>query len=258
MEQTNAQGNPQNTKKTALVTGSYKGLGLAIAKRLATEKEMNVIISGRDLGKVQASQAELAKSGCVVDAIALDVESGESVSSAFSEIQRKYGTLDVLINNAGVNPTMNPAEGSFETVSPEVFEATFRTNAAAVLRVIQAALPLMRKAGYGRIVNVSTEMASLHGIASDFYPLAISYRVSKLALNGVTALLGKELAGTNILVNAYSPGWLQTDMGGPSAPFTAEEGAETALYLATLPQGGPNGRFFAEMRKFGGPMELPW
>jgi NAD(P)-dependent dehydrogenase (short-subunit alcohol dehydrogenase family) len=244
--------------KIALVTGSYKGLGLAIAQRLATEKQMTVYISGRDFPKVQATQATLAKSGVTVEALALDVDSDASVAAAVAEIERRHGRLDVLVNNAGVNPAQDPAEASILTVKPEVFNATFATNATAVLRMIQAALPLMRQNGHGRIVNVSTEMASLSGIPSDYYPLAVSYRVSKLALNGLVALAAKELAGTDILINAYSPGWLQTDMGGPSAPFTAHEGAETALHLATLPAGGPNGKFFAELRKFGGPMQLPW
>jgi NAD(P)-dependent dehydrogenase (short-subunit alcohol dehydrogenase family) len=244
--------------KTALVTGSYKGLGLAIAKRLASEKEMKVFVSGRDFAKVQSSRTELAKSGIDVEAIALDVDSDQSVATAMSEIEKKYGRLDVLVNNAGVNPTYDPKESSITTVEASVLSATFNTNAAAVLRMIQAALPLMQKNGYGRIVNVSTEMASLRGVSSDYYPLAVSYRISKLALNGIVALAAKELAGTDILVNAYSPGWLKTDMGGPDAPFTAEEGAETALYLATLPKGGPSGKFFAEMRKFGGPIELQW
>jgi NAD(P)-dependent dehydrogenase (short-subunit alcohol dehydrogenase family) len=244
--------------KTALVTGSYKGLGLAIAKRLATEKEMIVFISGRDLSKVETTQASLARSGIRVEALHLDVGSDESTEAAVFEISQRYGRLDVLINNAAVNPTQEPTESSLTTVDLSVFDETFHTNATAVLRLMQAALPLMRKNGYGRIVNVSTEMASLRGMATDSYPLAVSYRVSKLALNGIVALAAKELAGTDILVNAYSPGWLKTDMGGPDAPFTAEEGAETALYLATLPPGGPSGRFFAEMRKFGGPIELPW
>jgi len=244
--------------KTALVTGSYKGLGLAIAKRLATEKEMTVFISGRDLSKVTSTQRELADSGIHVEAVSLDVDSDQSAEAAISEIDQKHGRLDVLINNAGINPTYDPTESSLSTVKPSILNETFNTNATGVLRMIQAALPLMRKNGYGRIVNVSTEMASLRSMASDQYLLAVSYRVSKLALNGIVALAAKELAGTDILVNAYSPGWLQTDMGGPDAPFTAEEGAETALYLATLPTGGPSGRFFAEMRRFGGPMELPW
>jgi NAD(P)-dependent dehydrogenase (short-subunit alcohol dehydrogenase family) len=79
-----------------------------------------------------------------------------------------------------------------------------------------------------------------------------------VGVNALTAILGKELQGTNILVNAYSPGWMKTDMGGDDAPFTAEEGAQTGVYLATLPDGGAQGLFFAEMRKFGGPIQLQW
>jgi NAD(P)-dependent dehydrogenase (short-subunit alcohol dehydrogenase family) len=116
----------------------------------------------------------------------------------------------------------------------------------------------MQEGNYGRIVNVSTEMSSLSQIANDYYPPSPSYRLSKLGLNGLTRLLAKELKETNILVNSYSPGWLKTDMGGTDAPFTTEEGAQTAIYLATLPEGGSQGGFFAEMRKFGGPFAVPW
>ena len=134
----------------------------------------------------------------------------------------------------------------------------FTTNVLAVAQIFQALVPMMKTRNYGRIVNVSTEMASLNSLAKDYYPLAPSYRLSKAGLNSITAILAKELQGTNVLVNAYSPGWLQTDMGGPNAPFTVNEGAETAIFLATLPEGGPQGQFFAEMRKFGEPIQLPW
>jgi NAD(P)-dependent dehydrogenase (short-subunit alcohol dehydrogenase family) len=101
-------------------------------------------------------------------------------------------------------------------------------------------------------------MASLSSIPNDVYPLAPSYRLSKAGVNALTVLFAKELQNTNILINAYSPGWMKTDMGGENAPFTAEEGAETAVYLATLSEGGPQGQFFAEMRTFGGPIQLLW
>ncbi|HEY9656617.1 MAG TPA: SDR family NAD(P)-dependent oxidoreductase, partial [Crinalium sp.] len=144
------------------------------------------------------------------------------------------------------------------TVKLEMMLSTFATNVLAVARITQALLPLMQTHNYGRIVNISTEMASLTTLGSDYYPLAPSYRLSKVGLNGLTVLLAKELQGTNILVNAYSPGWMKTDMGGSDAPFTADEGAETAVYLATLPEHGAQGKFFAEMRKFGGPIAVPW
>ena len=135
-------------------------------------------------------------------------------------------------------PTNQPEEASLLTVQLETMLSTFATNVLAVARITQALLPLMQAQNYGRIVNVSTEMASLGTIDNDYYPLAPSYRLSKIGLNGFTVLLAKELQGTNILVNAYSPGWMETEMGGADAPFTADEGAETAVYLATLPEMG--------------------
>jgi len=186
------------------------------------------------------------------------VTSTASVQEYANWLQQAYGRADILVNNAGVNPTMQPEESSLLTVQIETMLATLETNVLAVARMIQALVPMMKAQNYGRIVNVSTEMACLAALGSDYYPLAPSYRLSKVSLNGLTAIAAKELQGTNILINAYSPGWMKTDMGGSNAPFTADEGAETAVYLATLPEGGPQGKFFAEMRKFGGPIALPW
>ncbi len=186
-------------------------------------------------------------------------------------LSETHGQVDILVNNAGVNPTMKPEESSLLTVQLETMRSTFETNVLAVLRISQALIPIMKVQNYGRIVNISTEMASLASVPTDYYPLAPSYRLSKVGVNGLTVILAKELQGTNILVNAYSPGWMKTDMGGDSAPFTAEEGAQTAVYLATLPDRGAQavylatlpdrgaqGQFFAEMRKFGGPIQLQW
>ena len=130
----------------------------------------------------------------------------------------------------------------------------------AALKTIdcQALIPLMKEGNYGRIVNVSTEMACLNHIVDDYYPISPSYRLSKIAVNGLACLLAKELKDTNILINNYSPGWMKTDIGGADAPFTPEEGAQTAVYLATLTNDGSQGGFFAELRKFGGPFALTW
>jgi len=205
-----------------------------------------------------AAQQRLAAEGIQTDYHPLDVTNAASVQQLTAWVQQTYGRVDILVNNAGVNPTMQPEEASLLTVQLETMLATLETNVLAVVRITQALLPLMQVQNYGRIVNVSTEMASLPTIGNDYYPLAPSYRLSKIGLNGFTVLLAKELQGTNILVNAYSPGWMKTDMGGSEAPFTADEGAETAVYLATLPDHGAQGKFFAEMRKFGGAIALAW
>jgi NAD(P)-dependent dehydrogenase (short-subunit alcohol dehydrogenase family) len=246
------------SQKIALVTGSHKGLGYAIARKLAQQDNIQVVVTSRKESDGLAAQQRLAADGLQVAYHSLDVTNDASVQQLTAWAQQTYGRVDILVNNAGANPTMQPEEASLLTVQLETMLSTFATNVLAVARITQALLPLMQTQNYGRIVNVSTEMASLTTIDSDYYPLAPSYRLSKVGLNGLTVLLAKELQGTNILVNAYSPGWMKTDMGGSDAPFTADEGAEMAVYLATLPEHGAQGKFFAEMRKFGGPIALPW
>ncbi|MBD2034972.1 SDR family oxidoreductase [Leptolyngbya sp. FACHB-321] len=244
-------------QKIALVTGSHKGLGYAIARKLAQQDNIQVVVTSRKEQDGLTAQQRLAAEGIQVAYHTLDVNDDSSVQQLATWAQQTYGRVDILVNNAGVNPGQ-PEEASLLTVQLETMLSTFATNVLAVARITQALLPLMQTHNYGRIVNVSTEMASLTTLGSDYYPLSPSYRLSKLGLNGLTVLLAKELQGTNILVNAYSPGWMKTDMGGSDAPFTADEGAETAVYLATLPEHGAQGKFFAEMRKFGGPIALPW
>jgi NAD(P)-dependent dehydrogenase (short-subunit alcohol dehydrogenase family) len=245
-------------QKIALVTGSHKGLGYAIARKLAQQAEIQVVVTSRKEEDGLAAQQRLAAESLQVDYHTLDVTDAASVQQLTAWVQQTYGKVDILVNNAGVNPTTQPEESSLLTMQLETMLATLETNVIAVARITQAVLPLMQAQNYGRIVNVSTEMASLTTIGNDYYPLAPSYRLSKIGLNGLTVLLAKELQGTNILVNAYSPGWMKTDMGGSDAPFTADEGAETAVYLATLPEQGAQGKFFAEMRKFGGAIALAW
>lgn len=244
-------------KKIAVVTGSNRGLGTAISRKLS-QIGIHVVLTSRNETDGLAAKQQLSSEGLDVNYHILDVTSDMSVAQFTQWLRETYGRIDILVNNAGINPTIKPEESSLLTVQLETLRSTFDTNVLALLRVSQALIPLMKVHNYGRIVNVSTEMASLAAIPSDFYPLAPSYRLSKLGVNGLTVLLAKELLGANILVNAYSPGWMKTDMGGENAPFTAEEGAETAVYLATLPDGGAQGQFFAEMRKFGGPIQLHW
>jgi NAD(P)-dependent dehydrogenase (short-subunit alcohol dehydrogenase family) len=245
-------------QKVAAITGSHKGLGYAIARQLAQKEDIRVVLTSRNQQDGLAAQRQLLDENIQVDYHPLDVTNVSSVQQFTTWLQQAYGRVDILVNNAGVNPTIQPEEASLLTIQLETMLATFTTNVLAVARITQALVPLMKAQNYGRIVNVSTEMASLTSMGSDYYPLAPSYRLSKVGLNGLTGLLAKELQGTNILVNAYSPGWMQTDMGGSNAPFTPDEGAETAVYLATLPEGGPQGKFFAEMRRFGDAFMLPW
>src|SRR5262249_21641860 len=153
---------------------------------------------------------------------------------------------DVLINNAGV---MLDPRGSHVLDSKEkTWHDTLAVNLFGPLLLTQALVPLMRKNGYGRIVNVS----SAQGQLSDMGPGTPAYRVSKTALNALTRTLAAELHASGILVNAMCPGWVKTDMGGQGAPRTVEQGADTAVWLATLPDGGPTGGFFRDRKP------IPW
>jgi NAD(P)-dependent dehydrogenase (short-subunit alcohol dehydrogenase family) len=246
------------TQRVAVITGSHKGLGYAIARQLAQQENIRVVLTSRQEQDGLAAQQRLLNDNIQTDCYPLDVTSDASVQQFTTWVQQTYGRVDILVNNAGINPTTQPEESSLLTVKTETMLDTLKTNVLAVFRITQALMPFMQAQNYGRIVNVSTEMASLASMVSDYYPLAPSYRLSKVGLNALTVLWAKELQGTNILVNAYSPGWMKTDMGGSNAPFTADEGAETAVYLATLPDGGAQGKFFAEMRKVGGAVALAW
>ncbi|WP_394822246.1 SDR family NAD(P)-dependent oxidoreductase [Pendulispora albinea] len=246
-------------RRVAVVTGTSRGLGYAIAKLLAARANMHVVATSTELESGRRAIARLAGEGLPITHHLLDVTDPASVAALGHHVRERFGRIDVLVNNAAVFPTfLEPEEGSVLTARPETVLSTFNVNAVGALRLAQTFVPLMREQGHGRVVNVSSEVASLAVLPEDEYPLSPSYRISKVGMNALTRLLARELRGTDVLVNTYSPGWMRTDMGGPDAPFSAEEGAETAFYLATLPRGGPQGGFFAEMRKFGGPIALPW
>ncbi len=247
-----------SAQKIAVITGSYKGLGFEIARQLGIKAQMQVIITARKQEQADEARQTLDSMGLTADAHVLDVTRDDSVQQFAEWLQQTYRRVDVLVNNAGVNPYHSSEEASILTAKPEIFLETININAVGMLRMSQAMMLLMQQHNYGRIVNVSTEMAALGLMGQDAYPISPSYRASKVVMNAIAILLARESVGSNILINAYSPGWMKTDIGGPDAPFTVEEGAETAVYLATLPDGGPSGQFFAEMRKFGGPVALPW
>jgi len=174
-------------------------------------------------------------------------------------LQERYGKLDVLVNNAGVQLEDGDFAGNFNTtstVTPDVLRRTFDTNFFAVVALTQALLPLIRRAPAGRIVNLSSVLGSLalHADPSSgiYDKKAFAYDASKAALNAFTVHLAQELRGTKIKVNSAHPGWVQTDMGGPAAPLALSEGGKTSVQLATLPDDGPTGGYF----HLGEP--LPW
>jgi NAD(P)-dependent dehydrogenase (short-subunit alcohol dehydrogenase family) len=176
--------------------------------------------------------------------VELDVASDESVTRAARDVGADPGRLDVLVNNAGVYGS--PA-GAADTDLDDA-HGVFEVNFWGAWRLSRAVLPLLRESGHGRIVNVSSGAGQL----DDMQGGRAAYRTSKTALHALTRILAVEERGHGILVNAMCPGWVRTDMGGESAPRSVEEGADTAVWLAALPDDGPSGSFFRDRR------QIPW
>ena len=230
-------------KRVALVTGANRGIGFEVSKQLGKLGHA-VIVGARSESAAQTTVQKLTDYGVQATGVVLDVALDASCDSAVQQITQKFGRLDILVNNAGI---MND-EGSIFNASIEKIRTAMETNTFGALRLSQRLIPLMLKNGYGRIVNVSSGMGQL----SEMNGAYTAYRLSKLALNGVTKILAEELQGKNILVNSVCPGWVKTDMGGPGAELPVEEGADTLVWAATLPDSGPSGGFFRERES------LPW
>ena len=229
-------------ERVALISGGNRGIGREVARQLAG-LGYRVVIGSRDLANGQEVAREL---GGNVTAVQLDVTDEESIADAVASIAKAPGRLDVLVNNAGITGGgwhTNAVDADLDEV-----RRTLETNLFGAWRLTEEALPLMRKNGYGRIVNISSGMGQL----SDMGGHSPGYRVSKTGLNVLTRMLTAELADENILVNSVCPGWVRTDMGTQAARRSVEEGADTPVWLATLSDDGPRGGFFRNREP------IPW
>jgi len=236
-------------KRTALVTGANRGLGFETVRQLA-RLGYRVFLAARDLGKAEAAARSLRNEKLDVLPFELDVASDAGCARL-----KDIGAVDALVNSAGVmlESDENPLAAGLLSQSAldipaELLRETLETNTLGAYRVIQAIAPGMRERGYGRIVNVSSGLGQLDDMGGG-YP---AYRVSKTALNALTRVFAAELRGTGVLVNSVCPGWVKTDMGGPGAKLSPEEGVKTIVWAATLPDDGPTSGFFRGMKP------IPW
>lgn len=225
------------SNRTALVTGGNRGIGLEVCRELGRHGS-TVILTGRDAHGVAAAVRELRDAGLDVVGEVLDVSSEASVLACAARLEQHGRRVDVLVNNAGVYP-----HGELLTSPAETLNEAMAVNFFGAVWTARAWMPGMNRRGYGRVVNVTSGYGSFaEGLAG---PAA--YALSKAALNALTVRLAQEARG-DVKVNAACPGWVRTRMGGSGAPRTVEQGADTIVWLATLPHDGPSGGLFRNRR----------
>ena len=222
----------------ALVTGSSRGIGHEVARQLAG-RGYRVIVTGRS---AEAAAKAAAKIGSRAVAHVLDTADAASIDAIARFVESEIGRLDVLVNNAAI--LLDEGENIVD-VAPPAFEETWRVNTLGPFLLTKRFAPLLRKSGHGRVVNVSSGAGQLSSMSS----YAPSYSASKAALNAITILFANGLRSDGVLVNCADPGWVRTDMGGRAAPRSVEKGAETIVWLATLPDDGPTGGCFHDRKR---------
>lgn len=227
-----------NNNKVALVTGGNRGIGYELVRLLASNG-YKVILTSRDPVAGNKAAQQLRDSTMDVTFVQMDLDRQESIRQAVATVINQFEKLDVLINNAGVY--LDDA-GTLLSMDASILKHTMSTNFFGAYDVIRSFIPVMERHGYGRIINVSSEYGAISEMT---YQSAGAYKLSKLALNGMSRLIAAEIKG-DIKINAVDPGWVSSDMGGPSAPRTPKQAAESILWLAAIGPEGPNGGFFRD------------
>lgn len=235
------------TTKLALVTGANRGIGLEIAQQLASQGVF-VILTGRRTEAVAEAASALRRQGLPVEGLALDVTQASSIRAAAEQIAQRYGRLDILVNNAAIRIEQYHRAPSQQPL--EQWRATFDTNLFGMVETTIALLPLIRQSAAGRIVNVSSLLASLGTHSnpdsyaySPMFKSLPAYSASKSGVNSWTVHLAYELRDTGIKVNAVHPGYTKTDMNEGAGDLDVATGARTAVRMALLDEQGVTGSY---------------
>jgi NAD(P)-dependent dehydrogenase (short-subunit alcohol dehydrogenase family) len=229
--------------KSALVTGANRGIGHEVVRQLGA-RGFQVFVAARDSHKGHQAAEELKKAGANAIFVPLDVSDPQTLTTAVHSVSEITDHLDVLVNNAGI---LLEEDADISQVSPETVLKTFKTNTLGPLLVTQAFLPLLSRSDSPRVINVSSGGGQLSEGMDTWSP---AYCLSKSALNAVTCLFAA--AFPDICVNSVCPGWVRTDMGGPNATRSVEEGADTIVWLATEAPKDIKGKFLQRRQ------QIPW
>jgi NAD(P)-dependent dehydrogenase (short-subunit alcohol dehydrogenase family) len=230
--------------RTALVTGANKGIGFEIARQLGA-RGFRVLLTARDRARGEQAAAKLAATGAKVTFVPLDVSDAKSIQSLASTLAKSFDHLDVLVNNAGI---LENSSVSILQISAGEVERTWQTNTLGPLLVTQALAPLLCRSRQGAVINLSSGWGALHDMTDE----AAAYGISKAALNAVTRQFADALKAHGVTVNSVCPGWVRTDMGGRGATREVDEGADTAVWLATDAPRSLTGQFLRDRKS------IPW
>ena len=231
-------------QRTALVTGGNRGIGLAICEGLA-DHGLNIVLGSRDETNGEAAARSIRENGGTVRVEQIDVAEPDLIDACYRRLQDDGVAVDVLVNNAGIYPENDAIDATIDQL-----DRAWTVNTRGPWLLVKKFVPDMIDRGYGRVVNMSSGSGSF-GEGLD--PEHAAYAASKSALNVLTMTLDDTIPdGPDVKANAMCPGWVHTRMGGEAAPRTPEEGADTALWLATLPTDGPSGGFFRDRER------IPW
>jgi NAD(P)-dependent dehydrogenase (short-subunit alcohol dehydrogenase family) len=227
--------------RVALVTGANRGMGLETSRQLLV-RGLRVVMTGRNEVATERARRQLGDVSENAITVPIDVTDRTSIEKARRAILKQFGGVDVLVNNAAVLIFEND---DVLSIPSDGFRRTLETNLIGVVEMCRAFVPWMAERGYGRIVNVSSGAGQLSSMST----YAPAYSISKAALNAFTRILAETYRSRGVLANAVDPGWVRTDMGGTSAPRSVQQGVETTVWLATLPDGGPTGGFYRDGRE---------
>lgn len=231
----------KTAQKVAIVTGGNRGLGLEICRQLA-QKDIQVILTARNAEKGEAAVYTLSQEGYKVDFYPLDIGNSQHIQALLTYVKNKFNRLDILINNAGIYLDQHQPALSIDS---NIILQAVEIDVCGTFAMSQAVIPIMQENNYGRIVNLSSSSSLITNMKDD---VGLSYKICKTAINAITVVLSNAVTNYNILINAVTPGWVRTDMGGEQAPLSLQEGADTPVWLATLSDDGPSGRLFSKRK----------